>query len=336
MKKNLVLALLLSTVWLPIAASAQSFSDIFVFGDSLSDTGNLAAALAPNPLPLPPAHSNGGRRFSNGPLAVEVLAGIFDLHVDPFLMGTGGTNFAFASARAAGGDEDIGLSTQMAAFFAAQTNAGGEIPADALYIIIIGGNDVRAAALAGDEHSAKKIIKRAVRKIEKSVQRLVAAGAKTIIVGNSSDVSLLPEAAFLVGAGDVAYPERASRLSMQFNKRLSKRLNLRRHRHGHRGKHGKDHHDFDKNDAKIVLFDIFSFFKFIISNHEPLGFSNTEAPCFINNQLAFNPLCFAGDSPLPIFERFIFFDLFHPTANVHKMVGQGLFSAIPLLGGASH
>ncbi|MFQ5641187.1 MAG: SGNH/GDSL hydrolase family protein [bacterium] len=322
MKKLFTLALFLLALLLPIGVSAQSFSHIFVFGDSLSDPGNLAAAIAPDPLPLPPAHSNGGRRFSNGPLAVEVLADTLGLHADPFLIIPGGTNFAFASARA-GGDENIDLFAQMDTFFSIHADAEGTIPPDALYLIIIGTNDVRDASKRGDDHLAKGMIKRAVRRIDQSISTLVAAGAKTILVGNATDVSLLPETAIIAASGDLNIAERATRLSKQFNRRLAKRVN----RHSHQGDHG------GRNGVNIVLFDIFSFFRFIVNNHLPLGFTNTEEACFNSGALAFNPACLSGDPGAPTFERFIFFDWFHPTAGVHAIVGQGLFSAIPLLVG---
>ncbi len=324
MKKLLTLALFLGTLLLPIGASAQSFSDIFVFGDSLSDPGNLAAAIAPDSLPLPPAHSNGGRRFSNGPLAVEVLADVLGLHSDPFLSVPDGTNFAFVSARA-GGDENIDLFAQMEAFLSIHLDAEGNIPADALYLIIIGANDVRDASKEMDDDLANKMIKRAVRRIGKSIQTLVEAGAKTIMVGNATDIALLPETA-IFAPGDVDFAERATHLSMRFNKRLSKRVDRNRHRNDS----GDEAHEEGVN---IVLFDIFSFFRFIVDNHLPLGFTNTEEACFNSGTLTFNAVCLSGSPGAPTFGSFIFFDWFHPTARVHEIVGQGLFSAIPLLVG---
>ena len=60
-------------------ASADSFSRLYVFGDSLSDTGNAASVV--NDLP-PPYYKN---RFSNGPVAVEVLAKKLGLSADASL-----------------------------------------------------------------------------------------------------------------------------------------------------------------------------------------------------------------------------------------------------------
>ena len=52
-------------------AHASAYSNVFVYGDSLSDTGNIYNASG-HTIPQSPPYYNG--RFSNGPLAVEYLA----------------------------------------------------------------------------------------------------------------------------------------------------------------------------------------------------------------------------------------------------------------------
>ena len=52
-------------------ANAGAYSAVIVYGDSLSDTGNIYNASG-HTIPLSPPYYNG--RFSNGPLAVEYLA----------------------------------------------------------------------------------------------------------------------------------------------------------------------------------------------------------------------------------------------------------------------
>jgi outer membrane lipase/esterase len=54
----------------PVSATPQPYSRIFVFGDSLSDTGNLHRLSGGA---IPPATYPAGR-FSNGPLWIEYLA----------------------------------------------------------------------------------------------------------------------------------------------------------------------------------------------------------------------------------------------------------------------
>ena len=68
MKKCLRSILLFVWVLCPIEASAQGFSNMYIFGDSLSDTGNRATVTGDFPAPF---FMN---RVSNGQVAVEVLA----------------------------------------------------------------------------------------------------------------------------------------------------------------------------------------------------------------------------------------------------------------------
>ena len=49
-------------------AQPLAFSQVYVFGDSVSDSGNYTALAGD----LPPPYD--GKRLSNGPMAVEVLA----------------------------------------------------------------------------------------------------------------------------------------------------------------------------------------------------------------------------------------------------------------------
>ncbi|MHC5830296.1 MAG: SGNH/GDSL hydrolase family protein, partial [Nostoc sp.] len=58
---------------LPTKASAASFDQLYVFGDSLSDTGNIynATYATGKPYPASPPYFEG--RFSDGPIWVDYL-----------------------------------------------------------------------------------------------------------------------------------------------------------------------------------------------------------------------------------------------------------------------
>jgi phospholipase/lecithinase/hemolysin len=91
--------LFLFSVLLPIRAWAASFSQIYVFGDSLSDPGN-DFNLSGSP---PPPYFNG--RFSNGPNWIDYLSQDLGLNPTPYTkLGVGGViptqgiNFAFGGA----------------------------------------------------------------------------------------------------------------------------------------------------------------------------------------------------------------------------------------------
>jgi phospholipase/lecithinase/hemolysin len=127
-------------------ASAARYSDLYVFGDSLVDAGNIAVATGgavPNP-----ALGYFQGRFTNGPDYTDLLnQHFFGSYTTPSL--AGGDNFAFGGARIAdnsayvASDRDAipDLAAQVGAYFA---RSGGTADADALYVITAAGNDVFA------------------------------------------------------------------------------------------------------------------------------------------------------------------------------------------------
>jgi phospholipase/lecithinase/hemolysin len=73
----------------PFKVLAKTYHDIYVFGDSFSDTGNIFNVTA-EAIPPSPPYFNG--RFSNDPVWVEYLASALGLTFSP------NTNFAFGGA----------------------------------------------------------------------------------------------------------------------------------------------------------------------------------------------------------------------------------------------
>src|SRR5690349_25159216 len=96
----------LSVLGVPASSwGAPLYSEMVVFGDSLSDTGNVHAAstaqgLIPDP---PPPYFNG--RLSNGPIWVDRLAERLGI-ASPSPSLTGGTNYAYAGAKTSFGSRN--------------------------------------------------------------------------------------------------------------------------------------------------------------------------------------------------------------------------------------
>src|SRR5437870_4104979 len=151
-RQALVLLALLSLPLVP-PAFASDFAQIVFFGDSLSDPGNHFIAFgttAHQPfVPIPDdSYAIGGHHFSNGATWAEQLAQA--LHMprsgSPALRAPGGfTNYAVGRARArpaAPVFRFYDLSTQVGLFL---SDFGGHASPDNLYVIWIGGNDLRDA-----------------------------------------------------------------------------------------------------------------------------------------------------------------------------------------------
>ena len=184
-----------------VSASAQAgpFSDLVIFGDSLSDTGNVFIASG-GLLPSQSAGPYDGGRFSNGPLWVETLAVGLGLPnaASPFLVGGG--NYAFAGAKAGIGLVPPDLLIQSIFLW------GGSHPvadANALYVVMAGGNDMRAARDAFQTNSATDIAGRqaaaetAISEILVDLVYLQSKGVKNVLLANLPDLGGTPEAVSL-------------------------------------------------------------------------------------------------------------------------------------------
>ena len=173
------------------AARAADFSAEYVFGDSLSDNGNLAAALDTT-FPNPPSYNNS---FTNGPVAVQLLAESLGLSENASLWLTApavpaGTNYAVAGATSAlaavGGPTGINLPEQVAAYSAYTLDHADP---NALYVVMIGGNDVRNAALQGTGVDA---VTNGVGTELTEIATLADEGAKHFLVVNVPNVGIIP------------------------------------------------------------------------------------------------------------------------------------------------
>jgi len=156
-------------------ALGASFTGMTVFGDSLSDTGNIST-LTVGAFPPNPPYFNG--RFSNGPVWVERLAASLGL---PAVMPSflGGSNYAVGGA-------ESGLGHSLAVPSPApETNIGAQIggylathtpTADELFVVWGGANDFLIAGQPDPTIPASNIVG--------GIEALALAGARHILVPN--------------------------------------------------------------------------------------------------------------------------------------------------------
>ena len=299
------------------------YSANYVFGDSLSDQGNLAEYLRHN-FPSPPSYHDS---FTNGPVAVQVLSQRLGLTLTPSLFATGfvdkynlgltgdGTNYAVAGSTAgnAMGVQGGNLPTQVGAFLA---RSGGTASSSALYTVFIGGNDVRTAAHQGDTGYVTGGIASELA----NIRSLYAAGARNFLVVNVPDIGRIPE--FQLG-----YPTQVSLASSDtvlFNQMLSNELT-----------------DFKASNplAKVTPFDLAAFQSQLLQNPGAYGITDTTTPCYTSytgittpdTGYAVSAACGAIDpvtgQPANI-DKLAFWDAIHPTAVVQRAIGNALADAV--------
>jgi len=337
MKKSLLTASFLTLSSLSFAGSAHNLENMYVFGDSLSDQGNLAAILNAQGIPLQmgniflhPLAPYADGRFSNGPTGVEVLAGKLGFTLTPSYYFSGqeaGNNYAVAGARAST-DQGIDMSTQINAYLGLH---GLQADAETLYVVMFGGNDIRIAyktdielatgidlvepkdevfAADGARLSGEEIIQKAITNIKANIEKLIGAGAENVFVVGAPDISKLPETDFAAALfGEYSY-QASEELSASYNDSL--RSAVRELKHKHRG-------------VQFAYFNLDGLFQDILENSEELGFVNKEEACWYTYgngstiaPLTQNPACEDRDS-------FVFFDDIHPSAPVHAIAGEKLY-----------
>jgi outer membrane lipase/esterase len=176
-------------------AQAGPFSAMYVFGDSLSDTGNVFLATG-GTVPSAP-YFNG--RFSDGPIWVDTVAAGLGLPSGAIPSLAGGNNYAFGGARTGAGASPVpGILAQVGGLWA-PSHPGGADP-NALYIVVGGGNDMRDARTAFQTNSAADQAGRAAAaaaattNILNSVLALASAGARNVLLMNLPDLGFTPEA----------------------------------------------------------------------------------------------------------------------------------------------
>jgi phospholipase/lecithinase/hemolysin len=296
--------------WLAFAGSALAAPPqrFIVFGDSLSDPGN--AFLLIRDVEIPPFHSlipdapyaRGGLHFSNGATWVEQLS-IMD-HAQPsagpaLLIPPLFSNFAVGGARA----RTVGafdLPTQVGLFL---SDFQGTAPADALYIVVIGGNDLRDAleAFVADPTGATSvgILGTALASIGSNLGTLQAAGARRFLVANVPDIGLTP-AVRPLGAGAQAL---ARLLAGNFNAGLEGIL---------RG--------LENTGVQVVRLNVFGFLNDVVADPAAFGLTDVEHACIQVNTVA-HPFCANPNG-------FFFWDGIHPTKAGHRLLAERANAAL--------
>lgn len=296
------------------SAAAGSVTDLVVFGDSLSDTGNVFEAtrtLSTPPFDLIPSapYAVGGHHFSNGWTWVEQLAlRLRSPHsAAPALRAPGiFTNYAFGGARArsdSGDPFDLGM--QVNVFWA---DFGGQAPPDRVYVVFIGGNDVRDAlvALGADPTGAtsQAILEDAVTAIANNIVALAGAGARQFLVLNAPNIGHTPAVRILAG-GDPTIPIVARQLSMLFNGGLAGAL---------------DDLELLLPGIEIRRYDVFAFLEGVVSDPAGAGLDNVTDAC-----LAFGTV---GDVFCKDADGYLFWDGIHPTRAGHRLLAEGIASTL--------
>jgi outer membrane lipase/esterase len=285
-----------------LCSHAAGFSALYVFGDSLSDSGNNRAVLGNGGagqvvtgnsyIPSLPYASG---TYSNGPVWVNSFAAGLGLASFAAPSLGGGGDYAFGGARTAVDGDRAGFP------FSAKSQVNGflaprpTIPSTALYVVAVGGNDARAVAdaIAGGAPVAATIAAAAVNyatDVGNIVDSLQAKGAANIVVWDTPDLGKSPAAL----AGGPVVSGLGTAIAAAFNVALAQRMSF---------------------ETGVTTFDVFGLINTIALNPASYGLAN------ITNACGAVVGCAAS--------QYLFWDGIHPTAAGHALLANAMLAAVP-------
>lgn len=279
-------------------AAALNFSNLFVVGDSLVDAGNTQAAVlnatsgALDVTPASEGYYNG--RFTNGPNFADV--------VNQEVEGTssvgslfGGDNFGFGGARARDDGDTLPDAVAQTQFLIG-AQGGMAVDPNALYLVNVGGNDVRDIVIDSLTGAARQqVIDDAVSAITTSIGLLQGAGAQNILFVGVGDVGGIPE---ILGLGGTASAD-GRVASEDMNAAILAAL-----------------------PGGVQFFDTIALFDAVAANPElfglPAGLDLTQS-------------CVGAGANVPdaTCSGFAFFDDVHPTTQIAQILGDKIVEAVP-------
>jgi outer membrane lipase/esterase len=290
-----------ATLLFSASASATDFSNVIVFGDSLSDGGNIALASG-SPAPM---------RFTTNPgtTTAENVATGLGFTLAPSV--TGGTDFAWGGAGFVNNVAAVPTIPQQLQMYLGAN--GGKADGNALYQVWGGANDI--FYLSGTLTDPNAIAAGTVTAAQTEIGLLGglhAAGARYVVVYNLPDLGKTPSAA----AGGAAAQAGATQLAVIYNGVLNSGLA-----------------QLSNNGLNIIPVNTFALLNEVIANPSAYGFSNVTTPACTGGSGS-SVQCGPQGSGAPVTyapgtdRTYLFADDVHPTTAAHAMLGQYVASVI--------
>jgi outer membrane lipase/esterase len=240
-----LIAALLGAVGTAAHAGTASYDNLYVFGDSYCDVGNIFAVTG-GAEPAAPYYNG---RFSNGPIWLDHVAGFLGVPLKASALG--GTDYAFGGAWVTEPASVTGVPSVLEQVELYLSQHNGKADPNALYILEGGGNDILDTTTGTPEALGLHI----AEGLTSSELLLREAGAKHFVIPDLFNVGLLPAA-----AGDVSFAATASSVT---NKSLDQLLAFEQLLEG----------------IHIVRMNVFSLLNAVVTDPTHFGFTDITHPC---------------------------------------------------------
>ncbi len=269
------------------------FEQIYIFGDSLSDPGNLFS-ITEGAFPSAPPYPQ--QRFSNGLVWSEYFMLKLGLNLTPFTHSSpSGDGINFAVGGATTGDINVNgatfpsLQQQLNTFIKPLNQAQQQANSEALYILWAGANDYLGGQMTTPVHP--------VTNLSQAIESLYQVGARHILVFNLPELGDTPLARHSEGVSS----SQLNQLSNAHNALLKTAVaELRQSLRG----------------IQLGLVDIQGLFKMVIANPRQFGLTNVTDSCIV---------VACSDS-----DQYLFWDQLHPTTYAHQIIAETVFSTLQL------
>jgi phospholipase/lecithinase/hemolysin len=287
--------------------SAASLKGVVVFGDSLSDNGNLYEYMQ-HQIPASPPYFEG--RFSDGPVWVERLVSTyFPKDSTPHLL-----DYAFGGAGVSedpNTDMSFTLQRELESYLLSHQD---KADARSLFVVWMGANNYLGLPL-----QVESVVNEVNAGLKHSLQRLADAGAKHILVFNLPDLGQSPYAR-LVSAESLL-----SEYTRLHNQKLRESVDALRQ---------------SNPNVQWLYFDANTMFNAVVAHPELYGIHNVDSMCYgstLSNEAMLRSDTLSGLSKPAMIqvasrvakqvesancEGYLFFDPVHPTALAHALIAH--------------
>lgn len=298
--RHLLSALLLTATQLSYGIALHN---VVIFGDSLSDNGNLYEYMH-HSLPQSPPYFEG--RFTNGPVWAERLVQGYFTHDSARHL----HDYAFGGAGvltdANDDDELFTLKREVDTYLLAHNN---KIDPNNMYFVWIGGNNY-----LGVPDDIDAAVTDVVQGIQKDLERLVQKGAKNITIMNLPDLGKTPL------AKEIEAEEKLTTISATHNTQLFAMYEELRNKYP---------------DAHWFFFDAGQIFTDIFAHPSAYGFNKLTGTCYDALEKPSSPQSVLKMAASVHVKKndiqatdnckgYVFFDLLHPTQQVHQLTAEYL------------
>lgn len=295
---------LIMLLW-SVCINAQALKEIVVFGDSLSDNGNIYEFLN-HQLPVSPPYYNG--RFTDGPVWVELLMekyypGQAAAHLDDRAYGGAGIGMLEDN-------NQFSLQNQIKTYLDQNQD---QLKSDSMYVIWMGANNYFNLPDNADE-----VVNEVISVIKQQTENLIAHGGQHFMFMNVPDLSKTPAAAEFEAIDELRH------LSLSHNRLMKQMMAELRQAYP---------------KIQFIDYDVTTIMGDIIDHPKAHGFIDAKTTCFehldegyaprFKHNLMLNKL---DSIALPRAgvncDSYLFFDLYHPTEHAHRIMADEIYQLL--------